>query len=269
MTHGAAHSPRYSPPNVVQAPWTQNVTLGWRPELRFYQERVAILKTLEDRGLLKAFRVGSDRVDGRLVDDAHELSINESSLTLRVRTPFGGPELWERMWEAADYAVKRIGPARYHRISVAFQHVVELPLAFEEAVRRGYDRLFGGAAGSPIPFGDWAYLTNLALDEPPAYGYTEFGIVEAEELPDRLSRAVGRTYGSGREGGYSWRADMFKEVSLFADTSLQSNVDEVGTETFLSRARYVWEESSRQVGTFVTKLHERLTEEEDGHEVDQ
>lgn len=47
-----------------------------------------------------------------------------------------------------------------------------------------------------------------------------------------------------------WKADMFKDVSLFADSDLVWNVIEHDSyESFLDEARAFWEVSRQQVGT--------------------
>jgi hypothetical protein len=44
--------------------------VNWRPELRFYESRIGILRDLENQGILQAFRVRDHAIDGRLFEGA-------------------------------------------------------------------------------------------------------------------------------------------------------------------------------------------------------
>ena len=55
--------------------------LEWRPELRYYEERIGVLRTLEDRKMLNAFKVDDEQAGGILFDGGCELIIRQTSWT--------------------------------------------------------------------------------------------------------------------------------------------------------------------------------------------
>jgi hypothetical protein len=122
----------------VSAPWTQTISLSWRPELRYYEERIAILRQLEDRGDLRAFRVRDEAIDARLFDRDHQLSVRQDGLTLQLLRPSADPE---QAWSAVALAVAAIRPSKPTKIMVGLQHLEAIPLAFEDAVRHGREHL--------------------------------------------------------------------------------------------------------------------------------
>jgi len=61
-------------------PCGYTLLLGWVPTLRYYENRLVPLRNLEERGLLRSFRVEPSEAGGRL--DRTELLVTSSQLTL-------------------------------------------------------------------------------------------------------------------------------------------------------------------------------------------
>jgi hypothetical protein len=245
----------------VSPPWTQTISVAWRPELSFYEKRIAILRVLEDRGDLTAFRVRDDTVEARLFGGAGFMSVRQGGLRLQLR----GPDTdVEKAWAAATSAVSDLDPALPRSVSVSFQHVLELSMAFDDAVDRGYARLFAGLPHQEVRFADWALLSDLEFQEPAAVGLIEFGIVRDHEIEQRLARQVGRAGAEDPTQGFTWDKAGFPKVALFADTTLRGALapGALGHVALLDATRVFWEGCRARVGTLVDGLYERLSDDE-------
>lgn len=237
-------------------PITQSIRLRWRPELRFYEQRIPILRQLEDQGILEAFRVGDDYIDARLLGAPHELSVRQDGITLDLLSP---TDKIEEAWSVVRLAVEAIEPTRFIRARASYQHIVELPLEFDEAIARGHVRLYRSLGTQEVRFGDWAFLGDIEAAGPPvSKGSMEFGIVRRHEVPSRLERQAGRGPGLSRSRSTSWTSETFKDVSLFADTNLIFAVDGDQKEAFMDEAYAFWEASRTQVCRLVMDIHSRL-----------
>lgn len=237
-------------------PRTQSVSLRWRPELRFYEKRVEILRLLEQAGHLRAFRVGENFIEGRLFSSRHRLTVTHTSLTVGVLTEDAN---LDQIWDAVSLAFDMLSPDRGVQVSTVFQHVAPIDLSFDEAVNNAYGDVVGQTALPGIRLGDWAVLADVRLsDEPEASGLTEFGIVTAKEVPRRLGRSAGRaTSGQAPSADQDlWDPEDFAPVSLFADSTLHKAL---AADNFLEAASAFWRSSSREVGSFVADLHQRVS----------
>ena len=146
-------------------PTTQIIRLSWRPELRFYERRIAVLRELDDRGLLRAFRVGNNHVETQLTAGSNQLRFSQGGLNLLL---VGEVDSHAAAWDAMQLVVDQIQPKRYGEAQGEFQFVLPLDLDFEQAIERGYSRLFTGLSGGS--WWDWALLADLRLPGPPPAG---------------------------------------------------------------------------------------------------
>ncbi len=247
---------------VLPAPWTQTIKLSWRPELRFYEERIGILRELQDRGLLQAFRVGDNHVDARLQNPRYQLSVRESGLTMHLLAPDAEPD---EAWNVLAPALDLIRPSRPREMATTYAHVAALDQSFDEAVARGYSGLFGSLDAGGARFDDWALLADVYLDSISANGLIEFGIVRTHEIEARLTRRAGRTTSGDPYPPISptvMQGLKIPKVALFSDSTFRRPADQHGND-FATRAREFWEASRTQADSLVGDLHQRLSIDDD------
>jgi hypothetical protein len=245
----------------VAGPLTQTIRLRWRPVLRFYEERVPLLRELEKRGLLQGFRLHDEVADGQLTE-WRWLSIWPSGVTLNVLDDVGD---LSQSWSLIETICDRLGPLHFSHARASYQHVAALPLSFDEAVERGQQRLHRHLSTSDVLLGDWALLADIdVLGPPAAKGQIEFGIVRKSELQDRLSRGVGRGPGLPHLGTREWPLDRFKDASLYADSDLTCPAEDGREAVFLSDAAEFWSASRTQMTTLVGELTAKLAEKQNG-----
>lgn len=241
----------------LSSPWTQSLSLLWRPELSFYEKRVEILKAFEEQGILRAFRVEGDSVDAQLFDSRDRLTVKQDGLSLQLLDPDADPS---RALQALEVALDAVAPSRPWHISVSFQYVNELAPSFDEVVQSAYGRLLGDLNTADKSFGDWAVLIDLHLQGFPSKGQVEFGIIKADEAPRRLARTAGKMgNASGRREIDRWRETKFPDVALFADARAEDQLgdrpQDVGLVAIVTE---FWDASRREVGTLVERLHSIL-----------
>ena len=234
---------------IVIAPWTQSLHLYWRPELRFYEKRIAILKQFEEQGILRAFRVEEGFVDAQLFQSRDRLTVKKDGLDLQLFSPDADPG---RAMEALGVALSEAGPTNLRVISAKFQHIVGIDLDFTEAVNRGHGRVLGDLP-SKLNFGDWAVLTDVTLDEPAASGLVEFGIIRADEAPARLARLAGRAGEGRRESLPRWDSAEFPDVAVFCDGTLNGTI-EGEAATLASSAAAFWDAARSAQGDLAEGL---------------
>ena len=238
---------------------TQSIRLRWRPELRFYERRIAILKRFEEHGL-EAFSVEEDAVSIRL-PNWRWLSVTSSGLTVSMLAEDDDPD---DAWADIEVVYEQLQPLQFSHARVSYQHVVELPLTFEEAIARGHDRLYRGLSTSEVTLTDWALLSDIVTVGPPAArGQVEFGIVRKHEVPARLSRLTGRSPGMLHLGQREWDLTAFKDVSLFADSDLTSPAEAGREAAFLGDASSFWNTSREQMTRLVAELRDKLVGDEE------
>lgn len=242
----------------MQGPATQSFRLRWRPELRFYEQRVPILRGLEGESLLEGFKMGEDAIAAQL-SGLRWLSIWASGLTLNVLTE---REDVSDLWPVVEEVCAALAPLQLSHARVSYQHMLELPFTLDEAIARGQGRLFHGLSTSEIVLGDWALLSDIYAAGPPAsQGMIEFGIVNREEAPRRLQRMVGRGPGMLHIGEREWEPEAFKDVSLYADSDLTCPATEGQGGSFLEEAEQFWTTSRGQMTRLVEGLRTKLVGE--------
>lgn len=236
--------------------WAQSISLWWRPELRFYEERIDILRSLEERGYLRAFRVQENFIDARLFDSRDRLSVRQDGLELHLDRPDADVD---RAWEAVEIGLSAVEPRQPRTVVATFQHLTGLDMGFEEAVARAYGSVFGTLGTDSIKLGDWAVLVDVSMNGG-ASGQIEFGIVRADEVPDRLSRAAGRIGSRQAEPRDVPGPEAFEDVSMFADFWLSDSL--VPGEGFGSEAQRFWHTARSEAGKLVTTLGKTLIGDE-------
>jgi hypothetical protein len=245
----------------VALPTTQSIRLRWRPELRFYEQRIKILRDLEEQDLLQAFRVTEETVDAELPNWCW-LSIAQSGLTLDWLTETDDTST---AWTLVQDIVGKIKPRQFSHARTSYQHVIGLPLSFDEALARSREQLYSAWGTEEVTLTDWALLADLeAAGPPPSKGQVEFGITRSDELPARLNRVSRRGPGMMQTSHREWKPEEFKDVSLYADSDFNCPATEGDLDAFLERAEAFWDSSRSQIGRFLAELGTKLAS--DDHE---
>jgi hypothetical protein len=239
------------------SPWTQGLSIYWRPELSFYEKRVDLLKAFEEQGVLRAFRVEENSVDAQLFASRDRLTVRQDGLDLRLLA-LGADQ--GRALDALDIALRSIRPRSPWRLSYTSQYIIGLDLDLEAAVGQAYGRLVGDLNDpSGGCFGDWAVLVDLEFGDFPSSGQVEFGLIAAEEAPGRLSRNAGRMGGSGRSDPDLWGGVEFPEVALFVDGRADQMLQQGSPDgSFVATARNFWNASAARLGELAEGLHSKL-----------
>jgi len=237
-------------------PWTQTIGLSWRPELSFYEKRIEILKALEKKEILRAFRVEDRFVDAQLFETRDLLSVRQDGLSLELFSPSADPE---RAIQAVEIAIAGIVPKAPRRIKASFQFIVDLELGFEAAIEAAHGGIFHAFGPSSLTFGDWAVLLDFNLDEQQAVGQAEFGVIAQQEALRRLTREAGRKpqrpemQTQGR-----WKRADFPEVSVFVDGYLEKGLAEDAGEDLVAIAIGFLGSTRSQLSDFSASLVKML-----------
>jgi len=232
---------RYS--GAVPVAWTQTLGMRWRPLLKFYENRIPILREFEDGGSMRAFAVGENHVAARLLDAEHVLTIRQDGLTVEL---FGQDADVDTVCAFADTACKRLGPVELRGADTRFQHVVPIDAPFEDAVRAAI-RHFRLPPVGGMGFSDWSFLADVGV-EGEGTGQIEFGIIRAHEARSRLD-------GAGRIGARTpperrWETTKFPDVAMFADCMWTAP-----KESLPNDVQAFWKASRERVSELVDALY--------------
>lgn len=243
-------------PTVV-GPWTQTLTVHWRPELQFYEERIPMLRKLENDGVLKAFSVGDDYVAARILDGGHhQMTIRKDGLSLDI---IGNDADTQAVLAIAVEAIQRVAPTRTRLGTARFYHLVPLDMLFDEAVARSVERLFPPIATPNISGTDYAMLMDLkAPDE--VTGQVEFGVVRGVEVRDRLV-GVGQRIAPASQAvrDYDWTSTKFPDVALFADSVWEQHTSTEQDGPAWEGLLRFWADATEYAGLSVEALQRRIT----------
>ncbi len=236
------------------APYTQSIELTWRPELRFYERRVSILQSFDDRGMLRAFRFQENFVEARLFESRDLLRVGQGGLELQLSAPSADPG---RAWSAVELALSSIEPKQPRNVVASFQHLAPLDLPFGVAIERAYGSILCPLDTPGIHFGDWAVLVDFDMPgHPAASGQVEFGIIRAHEAEERLTRSVSRTGFQRRQASDDW--DGFADVSLFSDGKITIAADPA--VNLAEEAPKFWRAAREEMGTLVAALQSKISD---------
>jgi hypothetical protein len=233
----------------VPIPWTQSLHLTWRPELRFYERQVALLKRFEEQGILRAFRVEEGSIDAQLFQSRDRLTIKKDGADLQLFSQEAdpGPAL-----ESLRIALEEVEPVYPRMISASFQYIIKLDLSFDQAVERGRERVLSPLPGT-LQHQDWAILSDVALPELDASGTVEFGIIRRHEAPNRLARIAGRAGAQQRQALPRWEDEEFPEVAVFCDGALHGSL-EGASDPLASFASQFWDAARSAQGSLAEGL---------------
>jgi len=247
--------------------WTQSLALRWRPELRFYEKHIEILQTFEQEGFLRAFRVRESSIDARLFDSRDALSVRQDGLDLHLRHPDSD---LERALRAVEISLSTVSPSQPRHRSASFQFLAPVELEFEDAVRHAYGGALGSLRTGNIDVSDWAFLVDLSAEDGTT-GQIEFGMVRAEEVPGRLSAAIGRIARESESAPppYAGEPEEFAPVSLFADLWISRPEGAGDAGTLLEEVPSFWQTVRDEAGSLVSTLENALFGDDRREEVAQ
>jgi hypothetical protein len=202
--------------HAVLAPWTQRLSVAWRPSLGFFEKRYEILRAIEDEKLLHQFLHRDDRISVRLGDPNHIVTFAPDRLEMTVLRPDGD---LGRVLNVGQLVLEALRPSRILSPAVQFQWLNPIAQDYEVAKAQLVERLFGQVPH--LTYGDTAALLDVATDEPASRGQVEFGLVNASEMPGRLARSVGyMTHLAEPEAPASlWVGETLPEVAFFCDSA--------------------------------------------------
>jgi hypothetical protein len=224
---------------VASTVWTQTASLRWAPELRFYENRAAILRAMEESGLLTAFRMGEDEAGAQIGDRSHEVEFSHRNLEVTV----GGRDSdIDRVISAVTIVLEHLRPTNVARPSFTFQHVAPLTRDYDESRRKGLASLFGSTDLGSVVLSDFANLFDGVAAEPAATVSVEYGVVSRDELPRRLSRQQGRSARPARRHPPSLPQDFgeLPAVALFVDATW-SVVGPIDDDDAVDEFKQAWE----------------------------
>jgi hypothetical protein len=236
--------------------WVQGASVRWRPDFRFYEARTRFLSRLDEKGLIRAWRVEEEEVSARLRDADHEALLDSSSITVIGTTL--EPDI-ERLIFAAEAAIKEVGISRLTRMRVWFQYLYPLEGSYDEVRIESARRLLGSFADLKIT--DYALLLDGRRDDLSYEYQLEFGIVSRTEIPLRLSRLIGRIRGGERQQSLPRSLDFSKlpEVALFADMNWRYAQVPVPNEA-AGALRELWAGGRREADALLERIKSTVTD---------
>jgi hypothetical protein len=165
------------------AVWTQRLHISWgRPLVSFVSETAAILKDLEEAGLLWRYALSEERVGVKVGDALNQLVFEPRAMAITVFKP--EPDM-PSLLSAGEIVWGRLAPPEARRMEAEFRFINPLEGDYDELRERA------GATVIPMPNGvrnvDFAVHADLATEYPSATVQIECGIVQQQEARTRLA----------------------------------------------------------------------------------
>lgn len=163
------------------------VDLRWRPCLAFYEHAVEILRHLEDDRLLRQFRVDEHKVEARLADGTH---LRIGVVGMAYTAPLGALPADESA-RITGHVVHALKPADVELV-IFLAHLERLDwnLTYEEACKQATTAWLPNLSADIGVF-DSAPLVDGTSGRHSLRYQAEFGIVDKDQAPYRLSRMLG------------------------------------------------------------------------------
>ncbi len=217
VTYDDAISLKQGCDNYVTA-WSDILRLGWLPELRFYEQKTALVKMLRKTLGTSMFRIDPDEVAVLVRPQLIEVEVAFNGLSIRSRkTTLGDSEAKSLLGSVINLLRPE---ASSH--SAQFQHVLPIAGNYAEITRQAAERVVGIHL-SRLRKSDFALLFDADTESEGLRFQAEFGVVSKAELPARLSRQRGRMSHGEAEGPIpplfeDSEAPELPEVALFVDS---------------------------------------------------
>jgi hypothetical protein len=177
----------------VADPWSHTVILSWEPTLRFFEQRVKFLRTLEDADLLTAFQwaggIGAGAgIRARLgASEFLDVQVQQARLDLIGRS--ADVSAGRR---AIEILLEFLEPTQVMLRWVSMQFLVPLAADYDTARTTTASRHFGCLVGPALTPTDWAILLDGYSVEAESGFQVEFGVISDTEGADRVAKRSGR-----------------------------------------------------------------------------
>ncbi len=237
--------------DVVDAPLTYSMLLGWRPSLNFYDHGIDVLRALESAKLLTQFRVDRGEVGGRLAG-REVLELTSRGLTVSSsRGPVDGGVL-ETVFGAVEI---HIAPRPVHAM-IHLQHIVEIPGAgsYEETCAAATRRLWGDVVVD-LAAEDFAMMLDGQTRDGLSW-QAEFGVIREQDAESRLSRKYSRVAATATPS-VAVDGREYPEYGLFVDSTWTPSAP-LPRSALSAWAQRTSAEALKQADSLVEKIHRRL-----------
>jgi hypothetical protein len=201
------------------------VGVHWSPELTFYERKIELLRYLEARGLLTAFRVSEGEISARL--DSALVRVTPEHCDVLIVGP--GADLTDAR-QALEYVVGVVGPSDVHMFFGEFQFVEPLTLDYDLARQVALEALMPRPAiARTVRFTDFSLLVDGNDSGSPSEFQAELGVIERDEAMNRLQRTVSRMgppdEHRSRHLATVFRKEDFPSVAFFSDWRVNAPAD--------------------------------------------
>jgi hypothetical protein len=233
--------------------WTQTLNLRWRPSLRFYEQRIAILRDFDERGVLRAFAVEDGPIGAQVLTAGHQLTVRHDGLTISVVGP--NADVGEIV-ALAQIAVAHLKLSKMRVGQSRFQHIEPLELEFEQAVSAAVGSILRFSAAPGLECSDWSVLADFRSTDQTA-GQMEFGLIRDHEAAARIEGRIGRLGSSGFARAELPRS-TYPPVALFADSTWEKSQQD--DDSFEAIQEY-WTVVKDRAAVLVDGLHQQIRDE--------
>jgi hypothetical protein len=197
--------------------WTQRASFSWRQNIGFFEHRYAILRQLEDQGLLRRFQERPSSVAVR-IQGPHQLIIfGDDGLFIGTFKP---DAVMDVMRAAVEVICEALEPEPTGYPIFKFQWLNACEGSYDEARQTAAKAFLGD--DHPAQVADFALLLDAKLETPFDDCHLEFGIVDATEAPRRLSRGMHGLQNERDSPPGLWPPGELPQVAIFCDVRLDA-----------------------------------------------
>jgi hypothetical protein len=157
------------------------------PELSFYERRTDVLRLLEARDLLKAFRFG-ERSIGIQLDEHVSVEVESTGIKVKVFSPRINAA---KAMAAVELVLSDLRPKQVTLASASIQYLFPVSSPFGSVVALTAQEL-ASELKPDAQATDWAVLLDGTSAAAGSTFQVEYGMVDAEQARDRLRRRIGR-----------------------------------------------------------------------------
>jgi hypothetical protein len=244
------------------------VDLRWRPCLAFYEHGVEVLRFLDNAGLLRQFKVEKDHVNARLTTGT-DLRVGVLGVTFTA--PAGSLPV-DAVRLIVNHIAQELQPADLEaKIILAYLEPLRWDLTYEHACMAATAAWLPGVASAAAAY-DSATLIDGRSQRYDIRFQAEFGIVDADQIPARLARALGNRIG----GPVMSMADQagldVPPLAVFVDSSWFPQDAPGDADDLTDWVSRVLGEATEEAAHLTSSLHQvcengRTTRNDEGMEV--
>lgn len=240
-------------------PWAKTILVHYNPDLRFHERKVSLLRSFDDLGLLRAYRLADNEAGALLGHGRSELVITERYLRLYV-TPQSIDEDIDLERRVVQDVMTALSP-EVTEFEFLSQHVCPLEGEYEINLQESASRFFGSWA-TDNGMRDYALLLDGSMGQRDYKA--EFGIITDDELEPRLLRKIGRIRPRGSPSPYAPLGERTPpSVALFIDISWHQESTSLEESIDASQLLAEWTESVNLSQQVVENLYSMLLDGSD------